>query len=79
MSKTSFTIEAIVSCDERGQLVLPKEVRKALDIQAGDKLALLKYATNDEDSCLTIIKSSSLEDLIRGYLGPMLRDMAEEK
>ncbi len=77
MSKPSFSIEAIVSCDDRGQLVLPKDLRKSLDIQPGDKLALLKYATSENETCITIIKSSSLEDLVRGYLGPMLKEMAK--
>jgi len=78
LSKANFSIEAIVSCDERGQLVLPKDLRKALDIKPGDKLALLKYATGENETCLTIIKSSSLEDLVRNYLGPMLKDMTEK-
>ena len=75
MTKTNFTVEAIVSCDDRGQLVLPKDLRKSLDIQAGDKLALVKFTSNEQETCVTIIKSSSLEDLVRSYLGPMLKDM----
>lgn len=77
MSKTKFSIEAIVSCDDRGQLVLPKDVRKELGITPGDKLAILKCSTNDENSCLTIIKSSSLEELVKNYLGPMLKDIVK--
>ena len=66
-----------MSCDDRGQLVLPKDVRKVLNISPGDKLALLSCATDDDQLCLTIIKSSSLEDLVKNYLGPIMKDMSK--
>ena len=34
-------IEALISVDERGQMVLPKEIRDRADIHTGDKLALV--------------------------------------
>ena len=78
LSQTKFSIEAIISCDERGQLVLPKEVRKNLGIAPGDKLALLKCSSGNEgQNCLTIIKSSSLEHLVKDFLGPMMRDIVK--
>lgn len=77
MSKTKFSIEAIVSCDDRGQLVLPKDVRKILDISPGDKLALLSCTTENNQMCLTIIKSRSLENLVKNYLSPMLKDIGK--
>ncbi len=73
--KSNFTVEAIVSCDERGQLVLPKDIRKRLDIQSGDKLALLNMTAKDDAFCLTLIKASSLEDLIKSYLSPVMKDI----
>ena len=33
-------IEALISVDERGQMVLPKEIRDKADIHTGNKLAL---------------------------------------
>lgn len=77
MSNTKISIEAIVSCDERGQLVLPKDLRKTLGIAAGDKLAIIKCSNGDDDYCLTIIKSNSLEHLVVNYLGPMLKDIVK--
>ena len=75
MTKSNFSVEAIVSCDDRGQLVLPKELRKKLEITSGQKLALINYKPNDDSFCLTLIKADSLEDLIKSYLGPVLKDM----
>jgi len=78
LSQTKFSIEAIISCDDRGQFVLPKDVRNNLGILPGDKLALLKCSSPDDaQNCLTIIKSSSLEELVRDYLGPMLSELVK--
>ncbi len=35
--------EAILSIDSRGQIVIPKEVRKRANIQDGDRLALVSW------------------------------------
>ena len=32
-------VESIISVDERGQMVLPKDLRDKANIRAGDKLA----------------------------------------
>ncbi len=34
-------VEAVLSVDERGQMVLPKDVRERAGIQTGEKLALI--------------------------------------
>ena len=34
-------VESIVSIDERGQMVLPKDIRERANIRAGDKLAVV--------------------------------------
>ncbi len=36
-------VEAVLSMDNRGQIVLPKEVRKKANIRDGDKLALISW------------------------------------
>lgn len=75
MAKSNFSVEAIVSCDDRGQLVLPKDLRKKLDIKSGDKMALLNVVSYDNTICLTLIKTNSLEELIKDYLGPVMKDI----
>ena len=75
MNKATISVEAIVSCDERGQLVLPKDIRKKLKIQAGDKLAVLNCYSKDDQQFLTLIKTNSLEDLIKSYMGPVMKEI----
>lgn len=75
MDKPKFSVEAIISCDDRGQLVLPKDIRKRLDINAGEKLALLNISSGKEDFFLTLIKANSLEKLIKNYMTPVMENI----
>lgn len=71
-------IEAVVSVDERGQLVLPKDVRERAGIGAGDKLAIIfhgGHGRGGEACCLTIIKADGLAASVREMLGPMMKEM----
>ena len=69
----NFSLEAVVTCDDRGQLVLPKDIRKKLKILPGEKLAVLKMA-NDKGHILTLIKANALESVIKGFMEPVMKD-----
>ena len=68
-------IEAVVSADERGQLVLPKDVRERAGIKAGDKLAVIMHGPRGNVCCITLIKAESLAKGVRSMLGPMMKDI----
>jgi antitoxin PrlF len=65
-----FSVEAVVSVDERGQMVLPKAVRERLGIRAGDKLALAVLESGGRPCCINLIRAEELGELVRGILGP---------
>jgi antitoxin PrlF len=69
-------VEALVSVDERGQMVLPKDVREAARIRPGDKLALIAWRENGAVCCLSLMKADELTDMVRGRLGPLMKDIA---
>ncbi len=69
------SIESVVSVDERGQMVLPKEIRERADIQGGDKLALIGWEKDGRICCITIIKAEELGGMVKGLLKPMMRDL----
>jgi AbrB family looped-hinge helix DNA binding protein len=68
-------VEALVSVDERGQMVLPKEIRDKADIHAGDKLALVSWEKDGKVCCFTLIKAGDFGDMVKGLLGPMMKEM----
>ncbi len=77
-SESCCRIEAVVSVDDRGQMVLPKDIRSRANIQAGDKLALICWERNGEVCCISMIKVEELADGVRGILGPVMRDIIQE-
>jgi AbrB family looped-hinge helix DNA binding protein len=72
----SCRVESIISVDERGQMVLPKELRDKAKIHSGDKLALVSWEKEGEICCLYLIKTEHLAEQVKGFLGPMMKDMA---
>ena len=68
-------VESIVSIDERGQMVLPKEMRDKADIRTGDKLALVSWEKDGKVCCFTLIKADEFGDMVKGLLGPMMMEV----
>jgi len=69
-------LEALISVDERGQMVLPKELRERGKIMPGDKLALISWEKEGEVCCLTLIKADNLADQVREFLGPVMTGLS---
>jgi antitoxin PrlF len=70
---SSYRIEAVVSVDERGQMVLPKELRQRAGIGAGDKLALVAFEDKGEICCISFFKVDDLSGMVRDKLGPVMQ------
>jgi AbrB family looped-hinge helix DNA binding protein len=70
-------IESVVSVDERGQMVLPKEIRQRAGIEPGDKLAVVAFQKEGKICCLSLIKANELGGALRGILTPMIAGLAE--
>jgi len=70
-------VTSLVSVDERGQMILPKEIRDKAGIAPGDKLALIAWEKDGKICCLSLIKAGELGGMVRQKLGPVLADMAK--
>ncbi|MDM8552949.1 HgcAB-associated protein [Desulfobacterales bacterium HSG2] len=68
-------IEAMVSVDARGQIVLPKEVRKKAGISAGDKLAVVSWERDGEVCCISLQKADDFGEMVKERLGPVMKDI----
>jgi len=71
-------VEAFVSVDERGQMVLPKEVRTKANINAGDKLALMSIGKGDKTVFLVLLKSELFEEHMKEVLGPVMKEISKQ-
>ena len=67
-------VEAVLSVDERGQMVLPKDVREKAGIRTGDKLALISWERDGKICCLALMKADSLSSMVKDVLDPLLND-----
>jgi len=72
-------VESIVSVDERGQMVLPKEIREKAGIGPGDKLAVISIQQDGQVCCICLVKTKGLDDMVRGLLGPLLGQASSGK
>jgi len=72
-------IEAILSVDERGQMVLPKDIREKAGIKPGDKLAVIAWEKNGSVCCLALMKTESLTGMVHQVLKPLLESTGEQK
>lgn len=68
-------VESLISVDERGQMVLPKEVREKAKILAGDKLALVSWEKDGKIHCISLIKVEDLTEMVKDMLGPVMKEM----
>jgi len=75
---SSCKVESIVTIDERGQMVLPKEIRERAQIKPGDKLAVLSLEKDGKVCCLSLIKVEELEGMVKSRLGPVINEAFKE-
>lgn len=67
-------VEAVLSVDDRGQMVLPKDVREKAGIKTGDKLALISWSRSGDICCLALLKVENLSGMVKDVLGPLLEE-----
>lgn len=72
--KTGCKVESILTVDDRGQMVLPKDVRDRADIKAGDKLALISWEKDGGICCFALMKVENLSGMVKDVLGPLMND-----
>ena len=79
-SASCCKVESLISVDERGQMVLPKNIRDRAGIHAGDKLAVISGEKDGKVCCLMLIKADEFAEMVKGLLGPLMQDIiASEK
>ncbi len=71
-------VESVITVDDRGQTVLPKEIREKAKINAGDKLAVISWEKDGEVFCMSLIKVEKLAEIVKGMLGPVMKDIMEK-
>ena len=72
---TCCCLVGIVSVDERGQMVLPKELREKAGIKAGDKLAVTTGERDGKVCCIFLTRVEELADMVKATLQPVMKNI----
>jgi antitoxin PrlF len=59
------SVSAVVGVDERGQIVLPKDLRDKAQIKAGDKLAVVALSSEKGSCCFMLMKVEELDRMVK--------------
>ena len=68
-----YKVQALVTVDERGQMVLPKDVRERAGIEARDKLALTTIERDGKICCIVLTKTDELAQAVQTTLGTAIQ------
>lgn len=77
MNFSCCKVEAVASVDERGQMVLPKEIRERSNIKPGDKMAIVVWEKGGKVCCINLIKADEFAGMVKDLLSPMMEEMAK--
>lgn len=74
---TNFRVEAVVTLDERGQILLPKDLREKSGLRPGDKLTVATFERDGTFCCMCLVKTDALAGLVKELLGPMMQELTQ--
>ncbi len=69
------TVDAVVTLDSKGQIVLPKNLRDKAKLKPDDKLAVIGCERDGKMCCIMMIKAEDLGKTVRVMLGPTLKEI----
>ncbi|MFX0040348.1 MAG: HgcAB-associated protein HgcC [Promethearchaeota archaeon] len=73
MDSQCCKVEALVTVDKKGQILLPKDLREKESIMEGDKFAIINVGAGGKPCCLILMKADILEPMVQDALGPVLK------
>jgi antitoxin PrlF len=69
VSKSCCQVESIATIDERGQMVLPKELREKAGIKPGDKFAVSTCENDGKVCCLLLVPLQEFSSMVKSIIG----------
>ncbi len=78
-SNSCCRIDAVITMDAKGQIVLPKDLREKANFKPNDKIAVVACEKNDEVCCIMMVKVERFREALSETLGPLLKGVIEEE
>ena len=76
-SKKCCRIDAVVTVDAKGQIVLPKDLREKAKLKPNDKLAVMGVERDGCVCCIVMVKADALGSTVKNMLGPIFKEAFE--
>lgn len=73
-NKECCKINAVISVDAKGQILLPKDLREKANIKPNDKLAVIGFEKDGQVCCIIMLKTEALEGTVKNMLGPVFKN-----
>ncbi|MFX0073281.1 MAG: HgcAB-associated protein HgcC [Candidatus Hermodarchaeota archaeon] len=68
-------VEAVVTVDNKGQILFPKELRMSAKLEPDDKMVAITLRGNTESPIIVLVKAEMFGDIINNFLGPVMKDL----
>lgn len=72
-------IDAVISMDAKGQIVLPKDLREKANFKPNDKIAVVACEKDGEVCCIMMVKAEKLVGAVTKTLGPLLKGITKQE
>jgi len=72
-------IDAVISIDVKGQIVLPKDLRDKANFKPNDKIAVVACEKDGEVCCIMMLKAERLQGAVTKTLGPLLKGVTKQE
>ena len=75
----SCSIDAIITIDVKGQIVLPKDLREKANFKPNDKIAVVACEKEGQVCCIMMIKAERLAGAVSKTLSPLLKAVTKQE
>ncbi len=72
-------IDAVITMDAKGQILLPKDLREKANFKPNEKIALVASEKNGEVCCIMMLKADRLGGAVTKTLGPLLKGVTKQE
>ncbi len=72
-------IDAVITMDGKGQIVLPKDLREKANFKPNDKIAVVACEKDNEVCCIMMVKAERFRGAVSETLGPLLKGVTEKE
>jgi antitoxin PrlF len=72
-------IDAVITMDAKGQIVLPKDLREKAKFKPNDKIAVVACEKNSEVCCIMMVKAEKLVGAVTKTLGPLIKGVTQQE